>query len=59
MEWLPMLNARAGVLEEFVPYSYASLIRLAILSSPGQRATLADISKCLMKVARSRHDSCY
>ena len=24
-----------------------------------QRATLADISKCLMKVARSRHDSCY
>ena len=29
MEWLPKLNARAGVLEEFVPYSYASLIRHA------------------------------
>ena len=52
MDWLPKLNARAGVVEEFVPeeerkppYSYASLIRLAILSSPGQRATLADIYK--------------
>ena len=41
------------------PYSYAGLIRLAILTSPGQRTMLADISKCLMKVARSRHDSCY
>ena len=52
MDWLPKLNARAGGVEEFVPeeerkppYSYASLIRLAILSSPGQRATLADIYK--------------
>ena len=33
MEWLPKLNARAGVLEEFVPYSYASLIRHAIFST--------------------------
>ena len=41
------------------PNSYAGLIRLTILTSPGQRTTLADISKCLMKVARSRHDPCY
>ena len=27
------------------PYSYASLIRLAILNSPGQKATLSDIYK--------------
>ena len=33
MDWLPKLNARAGVLEEFVPYSYASLIRHAIFST--------------------------
>ena len=40
MDWLPKLNARAGVVEEFVPeeerkppYSYASLIRHAILST--------------------------
>ena len=50
MDWLPKLNARAGVVEEYIPeeerkppYSYASLIRLAILNSPGQKATLSDI----------------
>ena len=44
------LNARAGVVEEELapeeqkpPYSYASLIRLAIVNSEGHRATLADI----------------
>ena len=52
MDWLPRLNARAGVVEEYVPeeerkppYSYASLIRLAILNSPDQKATLSDIYK--------------
>ena len=52
MDWLPKLNARAGVVEEYVPeeerkppYSYASLIRLAILNSPDQKATLSDIYK--------------
>ena len=50
MDWLPKLNARAGVVEEYIPeeerkppYSYASLIRLAILNSPSQKATLSDI----------------
>ena len=50
MDWLPRLNARAGVVEEYIPeeerkppYSYASLIRLAILNSPNQKATLSDI----------------
>ncbi len=44
------LNARAGLVEEELapeerkpPYSYASLIRLAIINAPAQRATLADI----------------
>ena len=52
MDWLPKLNANAGVVEETVPeeekkppYSYASLIRLAILNSPSQKATLSDIYK--------------
>ena len=52
MDWLPKLNANAGVVEEIVPeeekkppYSYASLIRLAILNSPSQKATLSDIYK--------------
>ena len=52
MDWLPKLNANAGVVEETVPeeekkppYSYASLIRLAILNSPNQKATLSDIYK--------------
>ena len=50
MDWLPKLNARAGLVEEETPdeekkppYSYASLIRLAIINSPCQKATLADI----------------
>jgi Forkhead domain len=51
------LNARAGLVEEEEeeeeeevapeerkpPYSYASLIRLAILNADGQKATLSDI----------------
>ena len=52
MDWLPKLNANAGVVEEMIPeeekkppYSYASLIRLAILNSPSQKATLSDIYK--------------
>ena len=56
MDWLPKLNARAGVVEEFIPeeerkppYSYASLIRLAILNSPGQKATLSDIYKWIQE----------
>ena len=56
MDWLPKLNARAGVVEEYVPeeerkppYSYASLIRLAILNSPGQKATLSDIYKWIQE----------
>jgi len=50
MDWLPRLNAKAGMVEEEVPeekkkppYSYASLIRLAIINSETQKATLADI----------------
>jgi len=50
MDWLPRLNAKAGMVEEEVPeekkkppYSYASLIRLAIINSESQKATLADI----------------
>ena len=50
MDWLPKLNAKAGVVEEEIPeeekkppYSYASLIRLAILNTSSQKATLADI----------------
>ena len=50
MDWLPKLNAKAGVIEEEVPeeekkppHSYASLIRMAIVNAPVQKATLADI----------------
>jgi len=50
MDWLPRLNAKAGMVEEELPeekkkppYSYASLIRLAIINSESQKATLADI----------------
>ena len=50
MDWLPKLNAKAGVIEEEIPeeekkppHSYASLIRLAIMNSIDQRATLSDI----------------
>jgi hypothetical protein len=59
------LNARAGLVEEDgegeeeevapeerkPPYSYASLIRLAILNADGQKATLSDIYRWIQVYA--------